>query len=131
MKPVLLPMIIRWSQCFIGSSICAEAAGLFLKDSERRCHILQMICNDMDDAAGTLQTPADLDQTGAHDDRPISLEYIFPDDGIGNAGFVFERHEDHALCRSRPLTYQHETGDRDHAAVSDCIQTAVRDDALP
>ena len=44
-------------------------------------------------------------------DAAIPLPHVGPDDQIGRAGFVFDRHERHSLGGSRSLSHEHQPGD--------------------
>ncbi len=51
-----------------------------------------------------------------------ALERLRPDDDVGDARLVLERHEDDALGGAGPLAHQHEAGDGDALAAPDVRQ---------
>jgi hypothetical protein len=50
-----------------------------------------------------LNAAVDADHAGAEHDAPVFLKYLYPDDEIGDAGFVLQRDEHGALGGARPL----------------------------
>lgn len=64
-----------------------------------------------------LDIAADQDQAGTEDGALIFLADLFPDDNIGVAGLVLDRHEDHAIGRPRPLADIDHAGNLDIALV--------------
>src|SRR5215217_4768219 len=89
-----------------------------------------MFGDDMDHAGGALQLSSHADQPGTEHYWAILLEDARPDNRVGNAGFIFQRHEDD-IALPRPLSNQHETGNG-HAIVGDDLgQTLMRDNAAP
>ena len=70
----------------------------------------------MDDAGFALQLAGRDDEARADDDRAQTLEGLRPDDEIGDARLVLQRHEDHALRGAGPLAHQHQPGDGDAVA---------------
>ena len=67
----------------------------------------------MNDEARPLQAAAHGEKTRRHYGAAVFCKRFRPDDDVGDVGFVFERHEDHAFRRSRPLPHQHKAGDGD------------------
>ena len=70
--------------------------------------ILHALGDDMDDAGLVLQLAGHRDEARADDDRAQPLERLRPDDDVGDARLVLERHEDDALGGARALAHQHE-----------------------
>jgi len=60
---------------------------------------------------------ANLDQPRTHHDLAIALHRVRPDDEIGDAGFVFDGDEDHALGRTGALADQYDTGEAHRRAL--------------
>ena len=75
--------------------------------------------------------PLHGEEARGHDDAPVGRENLGPDDDIGDASLVFERHEDDALRRSRPLAHQNEAGNGDDLALLQVFiaMLAIADDA--
>ena len=73
----------------------------------------------MDDAGLVLQLAGRGDEARADDDRAQALERLRPDDEIGDARLVLQRHEDHALGGAGALAHQHQPGDGDALAALD------------
>lgn len=73
---------------------------------------------DVDDALDNLQRTFDDQQRGGMDDRTVALEDVGCDDGVADAGLVFEGEETEALCCARPLADDDEAGDLRPAAVA-------------
>ena len=69
--------------------------------------------------------PGDGDEPRAEHDRAERLEHALPHDRVGDAGLVFERHEDHALGGAGPLAHQHQPRDGDALAGGDARQQLV------
>src|SRR6185437_8609626 len=68
-------------------------------------------CGDhMNDARFLLQYSMHCDVARAQNNGPEALERLWPDNNIGNSGFILDGHEDDAICRSRPLPDGHEAG---------------------
>ena len=67
----------------------------------------------MDDPGLGLQVARHRQEARADHDRPQPLEHLWPDDDVGDARLVLQRHEDDARRRPRPLTHEHEAGHGD------------------
>lgn len=55
-----------------------------------------------------LNAAVDADHAGAEHDAPVFLKYLYPDDEIGDAGFVLQRDGHDALGGARPLADESE-----------------------
>ena len=84
--------------------------------AQQRREIVEPFGDDMDDALLVLQLTGDADQPRAEHDRAKGLECLRPDDGVGDAGLVFQRHEDDAVGAARPLADEDDAGNGDSAA---------------
>ena len=51
----------------------------------------------MDDIVDALDAAPDLHQAGAHDDCPVSLQHLGPDDDITDSEFILQGDEDNTL----------------------------------
>ena len=78
--------------------------------------VLDFFGDNVNDAMFALQLTRQHDETGAQHDGAMALEYFRPDDGVGDAGLVLQRHEDHPLGAAGALTHQHQACNR-HAAA--------------
>ena len=65
----------------------------------------------MNDALLFLKQALDGNHAGAEHDAPIFLEYLWPNDDVGDSAFILQRHEDDAAGGSRALPHQNKTGD--------------------
>jgi hypothetical protein len=73
-----------------------------------RGQIVYAVGDHVDDVAFALHFAAHGDKAGAEHLRAELLEHFRPDDDVGDAGFVFERHENDAGGRARALTHEDE-----------------------
>ena len=70
---------------------------------QKRRKIIELLGNDMDDAAFLLYTADHRDIARAQDHRTQTFEYFRPYDHIGDRGFVFDGHEHDPVGRARSL----------------------------
>ena len=64
-------------------------------------------CYQIADHAFALPAAFDGQQPGAEQHFALGFAYVAPDDDLGHAVFVFERHEDRSLGRGRLLAQGH------------------------
>jgi len=72
--------------------------------------INQPLGDQMDNLAFHLQLPIDTQEAGPQQFPALSFDQLRVYDDIGQAAFVFQRDEDDAGCRPRPLTSDDDTG---------------------
>ena len=76
--------------------------------------ILEPTGNDVDDIAVgvALNDAVYRHQPRAHHNLALLLEYVGPDDQIGDASLILDGDEDDAFRAARPLPDQHQSRDR-------------------
>ena len=94
----------------VGTGECLGRRDVSAQPGEQESEVVQPVGDDVDDAAFLLHAPAHADIARAHHDRPEAFEDRRPHDDVGDAGLVLDRHEDHAVRRTRPLPHRHEPG---------------------
>ena len=80
-------------------NVCA----VFCQSRQKMRQILQLVGNNMDDAAFFLHNTENRHITRAEDDRPQALEHFRPYDYVGDRFFIFDRHEYDAIGRTGSL----------------------------
>src|SRR5215475_1823900 len=80
-------------------NVCAA----FCQSRQKMRQILQLVGNDMDDAAFFLHNTENRHITRTEDDRPQALEHFRPYDYVGDRCFIFDRHEYDAIGRTGSL----------------------------
>ena len=84
--------------------------------------VLQPVGDQMDDVLMALDAALDEHQPGRHDDAPVALQDLRPDDRIGDAGLILQGHEHHPLGAAWSLAHQHHTGQTRRRAISKAFQ---------
>ena len=108
----------RWRAAhLVGGLGAIGAAALFREQPQHRRQILHALDDEVDDAGLVLQLAGRGDEARADDDRAQALEGLRPNDEIGDARLVLQRHEDHPLGGAGALAHQHQAGDRDALAA--------------
>src|SRR5579863_472647 len=105
-------------------------AGAGAQGLQARGQVAQILGDDMDDAFLALQPAPAIDKRRAEHGAAEALEDWRPDDQIGDAGFVFDGHEDDPLGAAWALADQHETGDRNPALDRQSGKRVGGDDAF-
>ena len=77
----------------------------------------------------TLQLAHDHQESRGKQGSTIGFEHLRPDDDIGDGVFVFQRDENHATRRARPLAHKHEACHCDSCATFDFQNLRIRCDA--
>ena len=90
-----------------------DAAGVLGEALEQPRQIGEAFGDHMDDAVFVLQLAGDGEEAGTEHDRTESFENLWPHDGVGDGGLIFQRHEDDAVGAAGPLAYQHQARNGD------------------
>jgi len=84
----------------------------------------------MDDLAFALHLPEDAEQAGTEQFPALFFDESRVHHDIRQSGFIFERDEDNAAGRSRPLTTGDDAGGARQLAVGGALQLAGGNEAL-
>ena len=84
----------------------------------------------VDHAVLVLERSFDAQKPAARDDHAVALENVRRNDHIGNAGFVFEREENKALCCAWPLARDDASGNAHESIVAAVSEVVGRMNAL-
>ena len=106
-----LPRIfVRATTRFVGGASRFNFLARCRKLRKHRRIIVRSLGDYMRDATLRLHNAVNRHQSAAEDLRPILLKHARPNNDIGDAGFILQRHEDDAGSCTRTLTDKNEAG---------------------